>query len=285
MNLVAIQRTLFRMQLDPVFCAEALSGEGPSDLRTGLGDREWSLIRAVDRRCFEADALGGRREQLLGNLSLEAPCTSAHWIAASGDGQGLHNFLGSREFHGALAEGGRLPLAFADWLEGQGAPGGVSDPVAGALAASLRLEVAMIRARRFEDLQPPRESVSGELGSTVGLSPLCTLVEVDEGCLDWVGRCTAAAAEGGTLPLPGFDPGGEVEVLLIQASEERSAGMGLRSVQVELLEGAAAELISASRGGLSVEARSELARELGAEPGALEGFVRSLIEDGVLRRT
>ncbi len=140
----------------------------------------------------------------------------------------------------------------------------------------------MIRARRLEDDVSSGDRASAGVPSKVILSPLCTLLEVDGGCLEWVGRCPQAAAEGEPLPLPTFGLGGEVEVLLIQASVERSPGMGLRNVQVELLEGAAAGLILASRDGLAIEARAELARELGAGPEALAGFVQSLVEDGVL---
>lgn len=281
MNLDGIQRTLFRMQLDPGFCSEVLGGSF-SPTRE-LGEVEWALIRAVDPRCFRADAQGGRREQLLGNLSLEAPCTSAHWVATSKDGQGLHAFLGSDEFHRAVARGDRIPMAFAEWLESQGAPPGLRGDVAAAVRASTGLEATMIRARRLEDSSEFDSHSQAGKHPTVALSPLCSILELPAGCLEWVGRCTAAAAVGGTLPTPRFDPGSTVESLLIQASQSRSAGMGLREVQVEVLEGAAGAVISASARGLTVEARAELARELGAQPEDLEEFVESLVEDGVLR--
>src|SRR5262249_12871534 len=127
----AVQRALFRMQLDPSFAARLRAGEADAQ----LGPAELALLRAADPIALSADRDLRRLGQFLRNVSEEFTLSRA----AGGSAEG---FPSSPEFHDAVQFDRSLPLAFGRYAERCSASG---LPAAQAFAA---LESALARARR-----------------------------------------------------------------------------------------------------------------------------------------
>jgi uncharacterized protein len=97
-----VQRTLFRMLVDPAF-AQSVRQSGPEGLESPASD--W--LRTVDLDLLAADPDEARLRQLLGNVVLEF----VHTVRAA---PGLVvPFAASPELHRAIAEDTPLPFAFA----------------------------------------------------------------------------------------------------------------------------------------------------------------------------
>lgn len=267
-----LQRTLLRMQLDGAFAARLLAGEPAAVASTSLGTAELDLLAAADPRAFSADRDGARRWQVLGNVAREFALATAWAKVALPRARLLEDFSSSPELHAALAGGGRLPLAFADYAERRAAR--LGDPL---LVALVGLEATLARARRgAQDGIPPR---AGELV----LAPRAHLVELPAGTLDHAARLREALdRQGAPLPpAPALGPGRETLLVLTRDPAHAHA---LPGVHVERLEPAVARLVAAARRPLGAEARADLARDLGAEPGDLESFADELVREGVLVR-
>lgn len=147
-----LQRTLFRMSLDPAFAAE---------VRAGGGDvHPW--LRAIDPDLLAADPGGRRRDQLLGNVALEFLHT------ARAAPQIVDGFIGAPEFHAAIRDDQPLPLAFASYAA-RALPPGPSRQV-------LALDAAMAEVRRC-DARDPR----GRPPAAVDLHPSARLVGLAAG--------------------------------------------------------------------------------------------------------
>jgi hypothetical protein len=184
-----LQRTLFRMQLDPVFAAAVMTGDAAP---TGLGDAEMELLRKAAITGILADPGGRRRAQILGNVGSEFALTLAE---AAREGRGvdvLHAFPASEAFHEAIQAERPLPLAFGAWL--RETLDGSTHGVAGALAV---LENAMASARRL--LRPAASPGAGE----TALGARTWLVELPDGAFDHAQRARAALDAGEAVPAPG----------------------------------------------------------------------------------
>lgn len=272
-----IQRTLFRMQADPGFARAVLAGDATALASTGLTDADASLLREASLAGVTADPGEKRRTQLLGNLTSEFQLTLAAAARARKTGF-LPAFLASAEFHTALAEGGRLPLAFAAYARRASA----GDHV---LAAIVRLETALVELRRGTPLAtkgppPPRRD-------EVGLAERARLLPVPAGTLDEAARLRAfvdaGASEDDAAPAAGaLGPG---EELLALVAALRTSAQRLSEVRVEALAPPADALAQrlANRP-MSADERAAFAREHGAEPADLEAFLDGLVADGFVVR-
>ncbi len=267
-----LQRTLLRMQLDGDFAARLLAGEVAALTSTGLGPAELELLAAADPRAFAADRDGARRGQVLGNVSREFALACAWAKVALPRARLLEDFGSAPELHAALAGEGRLPLAFADYAERRARE--LGEPV---LAALVRLEAAMARARRSVRAGPP--PAAGELV----LAPRAHLVRLPDGTLDHA-AALREALEGGasTLP-PAPRPSPAHETVLLLAPPPQSPH-ALPELHVERLSDSVARLLEAAATPLDASSRARLAHSLGAEPADLEAFADELVAEGALVR-
>ncbi|MEM7305167.1 MAG: hypothetical protein AAF682_00785 [Planctomycetota bacterium] len=259
-----VQRALFRMQMDAAFAARIAAGEGEAEASTGLADDDLALLRALDPEAVAADARDQRKGQLLGNLASEFGLTAL----AAPDGL-LPSFLSSPEFHDAIASDALLPLAFGAFAKRTAA----EEELAG-VAAMARLELGMARLRRSRGDAPPLAE------DELSLSPRAALVELQEGTLAWASELSEARALG-QAPR-GASLGAATETVLLVA--DQAPPHRLPDVRPELLEPAARELLTRCTSSLDRSAQAELATDLGASLEELDGFVASLVAEGVLRR-
>jgi uncharacterized protein (UPF0276 family) len=151
-----LQRTLFRMLLDPAFARRQL-GEDSA--------HPWLSQLHPDR--LAADPQGRRAGQLLGNVALEF----VHTVAMAPPF--LEGFVQSAEFHEAIERDLPLPLAFARHAR-RVLP-------RGPWSALLSLETAMAELRRADGPSAPAPA------GTVRLAPAARLLQLPSG--------TVAAAE------------------------------------------------------------------------------------------
>lgn len=255
----ALQRALFRVQLDAALHQRVVAREPAALEWLGLAAAELDLLLAADPIAVRADRGQQRRAQLVGNLTTEFG--RSVW-AADVDPQA---FVESEPFHRAIARDEPLPLAFGAWLETQ-----ASAPPARALVA---LERTMAHARR--ELRPGPAVGPDELA----LAPTCHLLSVPSGTHDLAVAVGVALAAGRAPEATPLDEA-RSELLLVQAGEPEPSGR--RDVRVEPLEPAVARLLQRARAPLGPRDRAAFAASEGAAPDELEGFARSLVEDGVL---
>ena len=249
-----IQRTLFRMQMDPCFAAAVFAGEETA----GLAAEDLALLRAADPAGVGADRGDQRKGQLLGNVGSEFLLSLT---AGSGIPELLGGFLSSDEFHGAIDRDERLPSAFGAYLLRR-----ASEQDDRVLAAVLDLEIVMAHARRHErPVDPPGD---GE----IVLAGRAHLHEAPAGTQ----ACALALREhvGELGPLPDIGPPSDDgnEVLLILA-EERASPHRPAEVEVELLAPPVAKLLKRARLPLDRAARERIAGEVDASSAELERFV------------
>ena len=283
-----VQRTLFRMQVDPRFAAAFFARDRAALASTGLGPREISLLAALDPVAVEADREGARRAQFLRNVAAEFELSAAVAGVAPALGE---LFAASPEFHAAAAEGARFSAAFAALAARVARQR--EDRLLAAIAA---LEAELARARRA----PPREIAlaAGE----VALAPRASLATLPAGTLDAAVRVRAAldaraqdaaatppgdAVAVSGLPVDGaaafagtLDDGGATETILVLARDR--GPHRLADVEPERLEPAVADLLRAAEKPLARAARDAFARARGVDPDDVEAFVADLLADGVL---
>ena len=138
-----LQRTLFRMQIDPSFCRSILDGDAAALATTGLDAHSRSLLASVEARAVLADPGGKRRLQVLGNAASEYVVTL---VAAAADERStslLADFGSSPEFHTAMTSERGLPVAFGEHALRHATE--TRDTLLGALAT---LELALVQLRR-----------------------------------------------------------------------------------------------------------------------------------------
>jgi hypothetical protein len=255
------------MQLDPAFAARVFAGEDEALRSLALAPEDLELLRALDPAAVGADLDDQRKRQLLGNLAGEYGLS-----LAAGPEDLLAGFLGSPEFHGAVARGEHLALAFGDY-SGRRA----REEERGNLRALCALERAMALLRRRR--APPPRPAAG----VVRLSHRASLVELPDGTLAFAARLRDALerrrSQPGMLVSPGGSPGAPETVLLFAEEAPRHA---LPSVRPERLSTPVARLLEGAEGGLSPAGRALLAVELGADPEELEAFAAELVAEGVL---
>jgi len=239
----AVQRALFRMQLDPGFAARLRAGESDAQ----LGAEELALLRAADPIALGADREQRRRRQFLHNVSEEFARSCAAGVPAEG-------FTSSPEFHEAVQRDASLPLAFGRYAERCSETGSPS------LRALVKLERALARARReWRDGRFPAED-------EIALAQGSWLVRLPEGTLD--------LASGTRREL---GPAGREETVLI--SVRRRAQFGLGEVEAEALTPDLAGLLDAA---LVPRTFADLARACGETESELAEVVAGLVDDGVL---
>lgn len=270
MNHRAVQRTLFRMLLDEDFRARVLDG---GELE-GFDRRERSLLESASPACLSADRGGKRRGQILGNLVGEYVLSFAV-SPASAERRGFPAaFFTTDLFHDAVMRDRRLPLAFAEYIESVAEREGDA-----AFSSFVALEAAMARARRGlrGDVSP------GE--SEIVIAPGVELVELPGGTVALAERMRAALDAGERPPSVDALGGGSDREVAMAVGRPAANPRALADVAVEVLTPAVATVLAAAaRCPQGVGDRAALAIELGAEPAALEEFVDSLVQDGVVRR-
>jgi hypothetical protein len=256
MNHRLVQRTLFRMQLDPGFAARLQTG-APEEA-DGLGAAELRLLRGADPRALAADRDGKRRRQFLANVSSEFGLSVAGGLDVEG-------FTTSVEFHEAVRADASLPVAFARYA------GRCSHAEPAPLRALIALECALSRARREDRVTPKLRP--GELA----LAATATLVDVPGGTLALAANQRAALDAGMALPILLLPPAVD-ETLLVRATPAASA-FRLRDVAVEHVSPALASLLRETRRPCS---RATLGAKLAIAPDDLKEILDELVADGVL---
>ena len=259
----ALQRTLFRMQLDSSFAQAVLARDVAAEGSTELSERELSWLHALDPACISADRAGARRAQFLRNVGSELAMT----LRLTGMGL-LDDFTRSSELHAAVCDGSPLPLALARHLERTLA---ASEPAARAV---LELEHGMARARReLRTIQEPS-------GDQIVLAPWARLISVPAGTLALAEALRLRDPDSAAhTPVPRLAD--EAETLLITAERE-PAPFQLRAVVVERLADAPAHFLQRAERPLSRGERAAYAREVDAEPEELDALVAELLHEGVL---
>ncbi|HXZ84899.1 MAG TPA: hypothetical protein VEI82_05365 [Myxococcota bacterium] len=264
MNHRAVQRALFRMQLDPRF-AERVAAREPEAVRSaGLGPDELALLAGADRIALSADREGRRRAQFLRNVAGEFALS----LAAAARAELVDEFPASPEFHAAVTAGDSLPLAFARHLAARTAQ-------APALVRALvSLEVALARLRRAVGAAP--ELAPGE----VARAPWVELLAVPAGTLAAAAALRSALDRGAT---PGrVDVSATaLETLLLRRTPE-PAPFRLPAVELEALSPALADLLARAAKPLGRAARADYARAVEIAPAELEQVVAGLVADRVL---
>lgn len=265
MNHRALQRALFRAQLDPRFAARVAAHEPEALHSAGLGTEELALLLAADPAALAADRGGRRREQFLRNVAGEFALS----LAATNGGALAAAFPESDEFHAAVTADASLPLAFARHLEARTA--GAS----AAVRALVALESALARLRR--EASPPPRLASGE----VALAPWARLHDAPAGTLALAAELRAGLDRGDSTPKSVHVSETEREALLLRRAPE-TAPFRLPELELEALSPLLAELLGRARKPLGPAARAAFARGAGVAPAELEAVVAELVAERVL---
>lgn len=238
-----LQRTLFRMLLDPGFAARVRS-EG-----SGLAPREDAWLRRLDPVLVGADPRDQRRQQLLGNVAME-------FLRTVRAAPPFHDdFPASPELHDAFAHDRPLALAFARFA--------ARVLPEGPWRAVLALDTALAVARRAPEAALPE-------AAAVHLSPRASLHRLPEGTL------AAAEALQQDADPPSVGPGEEVVLVLARPAQRFHEP----DVHVEVLPDAIAELLGAmpiDDGGLAA-----FGGRHDATPDEVGALVAGLAADGVV---
>lgn len=259
LNHRALQRTLFRMQLDAGFGQRLRAGDPAALCSTQLGAEELALVRAADPAAVAADRDGARRAQFLRNVGSEFQLSLALLGA-----EALESFPRSLDFHRAVERNGRLPLALGRHLA-RCARGSRIEAIA-------TLERCMARARRHS------RSVDDPPAGSVVLSEDCLVLELPAGTLDFAAQLREALDRGGALPAgPALGPA--CERLLIRSG---LLAVGPHGVEVEGLSPALGRFLCAARRPLAQPERAALAAELDASPAEIEELASELAEAWIL---
>ncbi len=251
-----VQRTLFRMQLDPDFASRLRSGEAHASC--DLAAEELRLLRAASPAAVSADLAGKRRAQFLANVSSEFPLS----IAA---GLENHGFGASAEFHAAVCAEQSLPLAFARYALR------CTREQPRALRALVALESALTRARR--ELRPCRPPSSGE----VALAARVFLEECPAGTLALAERVRAALDAGAESPALVLASAPDETLLVLSAPA--AAPFRLRTARVEHVSPALAALLRAA---CEPVTRDALVAALSTDRAELDPVIDELIADRLL---
>ena len=260
----ALQRALFRMQMDAGFARRVFDRDPGALGSAPLAPDDWEMLWELDPRAVAADAGDARKKQLLGNLASEYALSCG--IAPAGL---LEQFLVCEELHEAIQADRPLPVAFGRYVlrraEGDGAA---------RRAALAQLELAMVELRRRR-ASPPQ----GPPG-TLFLSPQAGLVRLMDGTLEWASRIQTALESADSVPDMVLSSDFE-DLLLLAGTANPHA---LPNVVPERLEPSVAKLLRRAEMGLDSEGKRSLAQELGANSEDIDRFASSLVEEGILIR-
>ena len=264
-----LQRTLFRMQIDPAFADAVLARDSEAVASTGLAVDDLALILAVDPRAVAADPGGRRRTQVLGNAASEYTASLAAAATNARTRSLLLDFASSPELHEALAQDGPLPHAFGAFAARVARE--LDDRLLGAL---VELERALVRHRRRRAPEP--SPAAGE----IALSGRAHVLAVPAGTHAAAGALRAALGDGVGRPALGE---GEEHLLFLAAV--RGSPFRLPEVGVERLDPPADELfVRLARGSIGAEERGRFAAANGAEPAGLDAFLEDFVDEGALVR-
>ena len=264
----ALQRTLFRMQLDSKFASRIFERDASSLASTGLSADDLEWIFKADPVAISADPAGRRLSQLLGNVVGEFTGVVHLAVERLGMNDVVLGFASSPEFHAAIRFDHSLPTVFADYIERRLKDCG--DEVVQVISL---FERTMVVARR--ELRECPELIEGQ----ISLAPKARLLELSEGAFDLHNLLGASPESVDTASLR-LRP--EREFLLLTSNPRERSG-GLYSVDVEVLSESVAAVLRAAEKPLDWNAQRALASERGVEADELRGFLESLIADGVLQ--
>ena len=264
----ALQRTLFRMQLDANFAARIFAREAASIASTDLcaQDLEWILM--ADPVAISADPGGRRLSQLLGNVVGEFTSVVHLAVERCEMNDILLGFARSPEFHAAIRFDDPLPMAFANCIDRR--LGDIDDEV---VRAIFLLERTMVSARRSL-----RESPEPQRGAVV-LAPKARLLDLPQGTLELHERLSAESQSGDAAQIS-LGPGRET--LLLSSNQAARLG-GHYPVAVEVLSEAVAGVLRAAETPLDQAAQQSLAQSRGVDLAELQEFLSSLVAEGVLQ--
>ncbi len=263
------------MQADGNFAAALRAGDAVAIESTGLDAAGVELVTGADPAGVAADFDGRRRAQIYGNSASEHTLTLA---AASlrADGAALFDgFLASGEFHAAIADDGRLPLAFAEFAGRR-----IEEFGAVELAPLHTLESAMLRLRR--DALRTVDAAPLEANS-VRLSTRARIVDVPAGTIAWAGALRDALDHGRPVSPSDASPPGTSESVLLHAQLHASA-YRLPEVSVELLRSPADRFLRRAERAITRDERAAFAAEHDASAQAFETFLDGFVAEGVLER-
>ncbi len=258
LNHRALQRALFRMQLDAGFARRLREDDAAALRSTALGAAELALLRAAPPAAVAADRDGARRAQFLRNVGSEFQLSLALLGPAA-----LESFPHSPDFHRAVERSGRLPLALGRHLARRARGAGL------AVEALATLERRMARARRAV------RTVAEPPPGGVVLAEGCELLELPDGTLEFATRLRQTLDRGAVAPVAPALAQGAHERLLIQ-SRAAVPPARLREVEVERLSPALGRFLCAARRPLAPAALAALAAELEATPSELDELVGEL---------
>ena len=256
----ALQRALFRVQLDERFAERVFGRDEEAVASLELEERELSWLLEADPAAVRADRGQERRAQLIGNLTTEF--SRSVWALE----QDPHEFVYSDDFHTAITQDESLMLAFGNWLV-------ALVPDSSELSGLVDLEREMARARRSTRVLPAMSAAD------ILLAAACRVLSVPVGTHDWAVEI-GVALESERRPKTAAIDRSESEFVLIQAGAPTVSGR--RDVSVELLEPAVARLLDRAHTPLGKEERADLASSEGASPADLEDFIQTLVADGIL---
>lgn len=264
-----MQRTLFRMQLDAAFARALRSGDSRAVASTGLAPDDLALLTAAEPAGVSADPGGQRRTQVLGNVAAEFLLST--WVAVQGgaDPDFVEAFAAASELHACVAEDGRIPLAFARHAEQRASRAGNA-----LLTALVALEAAMARARREH-----RGCPAVRRGEVV-LSERVRVVTVPAGTVE-AASGLRAALDAGRVPTPPDppDPLARESVLLLAAD---TPPYRVAEVAVEVLGELAAAVLRLAERPVGPPERARFCERHELEADELDGFLGTLVEEGVL---
>ena len=276
-----LQRTLLRMQADPGFAAAILRGDAEARASTGLEAADLEHLEACHPAALSADAGGRRRSQILGNSASEFLATLRAFESRVPDL--LESFASSAEFHAAIRDDGRLPLAFAAFAARRARE--LDDAALGAVVA---LELEMARLRREVRDRARLESGTGESGPAgpavperVRLSDRARVVEPPAGTLGWseILRWTRRS-EAEEAPAAPEDLGAGTERVLLFVPHP--VPHAVSEVRAEVLIPPIDAFLIRARTAVDAEERARFARASGGEPADLESFLADFVREGVL---
>ena len=262
-----VQRTLFRMQHDPLFAERLRGGDAEAVQSTGLDAADLALLTSAAAAAVAADAGGKRRHQFLRNVSSEHALT-LHWAA---DASLLESFTESEEFHRAIREDLSLPLAFASHVRRRAVL--AQDALLESLAV---LEEAMARARRA-----PIERPSPPPGGIV-LAPRADVLRVPQGSIAAAAAVREALDAGLPPPRLAVDAT-DVEHVLVLGSVRESPHR-LAQASLELLSTLAGELLTLARQPAGPADLRDFALARDVADNELEEFLAALASDEVILR-
>lgn len=265
-----IQRTLFRMQHDPVFASALRARDAGALASTGLAEADLVMLLAASAASIEADAGGRRRAQFLRNVASEHALTLAR-AAGGADPLLLESFTASEHFHGAIREDRRLPLAFASHALERARVSGDAF-----LAALALLEGAMCRARRG-----PFERVAAPPGGLV-LGPRADVLELPEGSVFAAGELRRALDEGEPRESPALPDGAREHVLILAGGAE--SPHRLADATLEVLSPLAGALLSLARTPLTAEGLRAFCVRHEVTGDEVGGFLEDLVAEGIVIR-